>query len=336
MRSDVKAWEVVGKGLRASAGIVDVALTGSAGISNILADIKAKVIDYHSARASGKIIIQNDVTKMLGLVNLLADGSTFNGTNFINNDQTSVAVTPPPDEGTPFVFAGAGSNVHTIGTTSGTLTVTWARTGTGGGTLQLLYGGVLASQSHNPSNSSGSFSAAFDTLSGTDITLQRNGSPNVNLTYSFQFTADISSGITGGFTVPSDIRGGTIDVQSRSMRTDGLDIDGLDLSVLDAAGTIAQIEAAELEVNQNMAYYGARRRAMTAAIESANLFRDVLEESIGNIVDADLGRESARLVASQIQQQLSQQSLAIANNRPSILLGLLNPSGFGGGNRSGF
>lgn len=49
---------------------------------------------------------------------------------------------------------------------------------------------------------------------------------------------------------------------------------------------------------------------------------DVKEEGLGSIVDADLARESARLTALQVQQQLSVQSLGIANQRPQSLLGL--------------
>jgi flagellin len=43
---------------------------------------------------------------------------------------------------------------------------------------------------------------------------------------------------------------------------------------------------------------------------------------LGSIVDADLAKESARLQALQVQQQLSIQTLSIANQRPTVLLSL--------------
>ena len=43
---------------------------------------------------------------------------------------------------------------------------------------------------------------------------------------------------------------------------------------------------------------------------------------LGAIVDADLARESARLQAFQVQQQLGTQTLGIANQNPQALLGL--------------
>ena len=50
--------------------------------------------------------------------------------------------------------------------------------------------------------------------------------------------------------------------------------------------------------------------------------QDVIEVGIGNLVDADLAKESANLQALQIQQQLGTQALSIANSAPQILLGL--------------
>jgi flagellin len=43
---------------------------------------------------------------------------------------------------------------------------------------------------------------------------------------------------------------------------------------------------------------------------------------VGNLVDADLAKESARLTALQTKQQLGVQALGIANQSSSILLGL--------------
>lgn len=50
--------------------------------------------------------------------------------------------------------------------------------------------------------------------------------------------------------------------------------------------------------------------------------QDSLTIGIGSLVDADLGRESARLQSVQIQQQLSTQALQIANSRPQQILAL--------------
>ncbi|MFJ6024763.1 flagellin [Brevundimonas sp. NPDC092305] len=50
--------------------------------------------------------------------------------------------------------------------------------------------------------------------------------------------------------------------------------------------------------------------------------QDALEAGAGNLVDADLAKESARLTALQTKQQLGVQALSIANSASSTLLGL--------------
>ncbi len=50
--------------------------------------------------------------------------------------------------------------------------------------------------------------------------------------------------------------------------------------------------------------------------------QDSLEAGVGNLVDADLAKESARLQALQTKQQLGVQALSIANSSSSSLLSL--------------
>jgi flagellin len=50
--------------------------------------------------------------------------------------------------------------------------------------------------------------------------------------------------------------------------------------------------------------------------------KDTLDAGVGNLVDADLAVESARLQALQTKQQLGIQALTIANTSSSNLLGL--------------
>ena len=62
------------------------------------------------------------------------------------------------------------------------------------------------------------------------------------------------------------------------------------------------------------------------AVESQNNFvsaiSDATEKGLGALVDADLAKASSKLQALQAQQQLSTQAITIANQAPSVLLGL--------------
>jgi flagellin len=49
---------------------------------------------------------------------------------------------------------------------------------------------------------------------------------------------------------------------------------------------------------------------------------DELNNGVGNLVDADLAKESAKLQALQTKQQLGVQALSIANQAPQTILSL--------------
>jgi flagellin len=78
----------------------------------------------------------------------------------------------------------------------------------------------------------------------------------------------------------------------------------------------------ESVVNSALGTLGAEVRALGLQTQFLEKIRDATDEGLGNIVDADLARESARLTSLQVQQQLSVQTLGIANQRPQSLLGL--------------
>ncbi len=96
--------------------------------------------------------------------------------------------------------------------------------------------------------------------------------------------------------------------------------------VLDTAANAATVRdriAASLEyVNSELARLGASAKR----IENHEIFVGKLQDSIkggiGNLVDADLAVESARLQAAQVKQQLGTQALSIANQAPQSILSL--------------
>lgn len=67
---------------------------------------------------------------------------------------------------------------------------------------------------------------------------------------------------------------------------------------------------------------GAQARQIERHTTYVGKLSDSLEAGIGNLVDADLAKESARLQALQVQQQLGVQALSIANQAPQIILSL--------------
>ena len=89
-----------------------------------------------------------------------------------------------------------------------------------------------------------------------------------------------------------------------------------------AAGTqVTAIEASIDNLNASLARLGTGSKALEIHKTFVGKLSDALEKGIGNLVDADLAKESARLQSLQVKQQLGIQALSIANSAPSSILG---------------
>jgi len=91
-----------------------------------------------------------------------------------------------------------------------------------------------------------------------------------------------------------------------------------------ASAAVSAIQASLDNVNQSLANLGSDAKKMEAHRGFVGKLMDSLTEGVGNLVDADLAKESARLQALQVKQQLGVQALSIANSQPQIILNLLN------------
>ena len=89
-----------------------------------------------------------------------------------------------------------------------------------------------------------------------------------------------------------------------------------------AQAEIAAIEASINNVSRALGSLGAGSNSFDLQTRILSRVSDALEVSIGNLVDADLARESSRLQALQVQQQLAIQTLSIANAAPNAVLAL--------------
>jgi flagellin len=99
----------------------------------------------------------------------------------------------------------------------------------------------------------------------------------------------------------------------------------LSLSLTIAAGasaTSAGIQTAIDSTATAMQTLGTTSKSLERQLTFTSKLQDALEAGVGNLVDADLAKESARLTALQTKQQLGVQALGIANQSSSILLGL--------------
>lgn len=93
-------------------------------------------------------------------------------------------------------------------------------------------------------------------------------------------------------------------------------------TVTAATSMIATVNTSITAVSTALSKLGTGSKALGSHINFINKLQDSVDVGIGNLVDADLAKESARLQSLQTKQQLGVQALGIANQSSSILLGL--------------
>ena len=76
------------------------------------------------------------------------------------------------------------------------------------------------------------------------------------------------------------------------------------------------------KVSGALARLGTKAKALETHRTFVGKLTDALESGVGNLVDADLAKESAKLQSLQTKQQLGVQALGIANQSPQILMSL--------------
>jgi len=135
---------------------------------------------------------------------------------------------------------------------------------------------------------------------GSSIYALANAAGTNRLTVSAQSLALGSTNLTG--------IGSTASLQSNTSST--------------ALAMIATVNTAIGKVSTALAKLGTGSKALDMHLTFINKLQDSIDNGIGNLVDADLAKESAKIQSLQTRQQLGVQALAIANSSTQIMLSL--------------
>lgn len=177
-------------------------------------------------------------------------------------------------------------------------------------------------------------------LAGTDETLSTASRDALNEDFAAlrdQITSVIENAefngvnlLTGtqGFKALANVDGDTLDIDVEEMAI-GATGSAVTIaatssisSITDAGTALAAVDASIANVSASLARLGTGSKSFGTHLTFVGKLQDTLEAGVGNLVDADLAKESARLTALQTKQQLGVQALSIANSSTSILLGL--------------
>ena len=89
-----------------------------------------------------------------------------------------------------------------------------------------------------------------------------------------------------------------------------------------ATGMISTVNTAIASVSTALSKLGTGSKSLASHLTFIQKLQDTVDAGVGNLVDADLAKESARLQALQTKQQLGVQALSIANQSSSSLMSL--------------
>ena len=98
--------------------------------------------------------------------------------------------------------------------------------------------------------------------------------------------------------------------------TDDISTQGAALTMIDV------INQAIINVSTSLSSLGTGSKSIASHLSFISKLQDTIDAGVGNLVDADLAKESAKLQALQTKQQLGIQALSIANQAPQSIMAL--------------
>lgn len=346
-RARLNALASVTDGIDRASSAIDVALSAGESIGKILQEMKAKAVSAQAddLTTEQRQAIQADYDALRAQIDQIANSAQFNGLNLVSAGGTSLPVLMSDlstgTVGRQITSAGITGNVPglaaqlvaTVGY-AGDETVTFNLNGNAIGTVAIT--GTLTVQQYIDQVSTqtgGRVTANYNQASGTFTYVSGEAVVGTN-----ELTITAVNVAAGNETDFLGVGVAAAAVTGSSVTTTIADLDftvggaGALATVSGAANLLASagsaltasgdLEAAIIALNVQMASLGAQAKALDIQQNFLISLSDTVEKGIGNLVDADLAKESAKLQSLQIKQQLGAQALSIANQSPQVLLSL--------------
>lgn len=120
-----------------------------------------------------------------------------------------------------------------------------------------------------------------------------------------------------------DSDGNTVfSVQGAALSVSSLSISSTFATATAAQSVVSELDSAISTVNSTLSVLGAGKQRFDLQKSFVGKLMNSIRVGIGNLVDADMAKESANLQALQVRQQLGLQALSIANQSPQTILSL--------------
>ncbi|KQZ87003.1 flagellin [Mesorhizobium sp. Root157] len=301
MRSDNQSLSTVQDALGLGASKVDTAYTGMNKALETVDQIKQKLVAAYGASDADKAKIQTEIKALQGQMKSYADAATFSGSNFLSAISTQVAAAND----------GVQADVKIVSS--------FNRSSDGSVVLSTIDINVESVK-------------LFDWGLAADVKnqglLDRQTSVYATAVAQAEYDAAYAAAIAGGAT---DILANT-NAQGAVTAPAPAKIDSISVYNLDitAAGVtndiitqmISKVDDVMKELTDAATVLGSAKKQIDLQKDFVSKLMDSIDKGVGQLVDADMNKESTRLQALQVQQQLGIQSLSIANANSQNILAL--------------
>ena len=342
-RSRMASLTSIKDGLDRTASTMDIGISAGTAIADVLQQMRAKAVNGQSndLTTEQRNAVQADYDALRNQIGQIAGAAQFNGLNLVGSGGANVnaltsdvstattgrQVTSTPIAGTVpalssyvvgegSVVAADGPRFNLNGVQIGAVTLTATMT------VQQYLDAVTTATAgrvaatYDQSNGQFTYRAPEAVVTTNELTVTTAGTVR-----SWLGTGNAATAVTGGTSTMSITdwdwtAGGSGALSTVSTAASLL------ASAASATTTVGNLDTAINTLNVQMAIMGAQARAVDVQNTFLTKLRDVVEEGISNLVDADLAKESARLQSLQIKQQLGTEALSIANQAPQFILSL--------------
>ena len=300
MRSDNRALSTVQDSLGLGASKVDTAYTGMNKVLETVDELKVKLIAAKGKSDSDKAKIQTEIEALQGQMKSYADAATFSGTNVLSVTSKQVAAAND----------GVQADVQIVSAfnrgADGKVTL---------GTIDIDVESVKL----------------FDSGLAADVKnfgiLDRKTSVYATAADQKLYDTAYAAGLTAGKTDLAAHADGIAAVTGSPTKIDNISVHNLDITAANVTDEIimqmiSKVENALAALTDTATTLGAAKKQIDLQKNFTTSLMDSIDRGVGQLVDADMNKESTRLQALQVQQQLGIQALSIANSNSQSILAL--------------
>jgi flagellin len=340
-RTRVASLSAVNDGIDRASSALDVALSAGDSIGKILKEMKAKAVAAQAADLSPeqRAALQADFDSLRAQVDQIANSATFNGLNLVASGGANLSVimsdiasatTGRQVQSTTVAGLVPGLSSYVVGNGSvvaaddtifslngvqiGTVDVTATMTVQQYLDAVSTQTGGRVTAAYNQTNGQFTYTSAEAVAVTNELTVTSAGTARSWLGQGVAAGATVGASVTTTITNRDFTIGGAGALATVSGAANLLSTTGAALTA------VGNIDTALTNLNLELATMGSQAKALEVQRNFLSSLSDTVEKGIGNLVDADLAKESARLQSLQIKQQLGAQALSIANQAPSLVL----------------